>query len=165
MSVWYQLFHRMIPGVRQHKTKNAFINEVTALPINSVVEGSFRAMFTAQGQSYYFRLAYDRMYEDCVLQRLQYIHELFLSRTRVKLFFDLDMPGVSMTDDEKTSFLLRFYNFYIQHFTIGGFHVAPEEFLVLESLHTKAGDVKTLFRSRSTMNVTLQPLLIDEGSP
>ncbi len=132
-------------GVAQHKTKIAFTSSLVARPINSVVEGSFRAMFSAQGQSYYFRLPFDRTFEDCLLSRMQYLHEIFLIGTRVKLFFDLDMPGVSMTEEEKDTFLWRFYNFLVQYFMINGFHIEPEQFLVVESLHTRAGDVKTSF--------------------
>jgi hypothetical protein len=81
---------------------------------DQLVEASFCVMYREKGQSYYFRLLLERTYADCLLSRMQYLHEIFLANTRVKNFFDLDMPGVSMTEDEKTAFLLRFYNFLVR---------------------------------------------------
>ncbi len=145
MSVVYQRFHHAMQGIDRHPTKASFLAVAVARPINRMVESSFRVMRDARGQSFYLRMPYERSYEDCKRSHMQYIHELFMNNVPTKLFFDIDLKGVNMTEPEKESFLLRFYNFLVEHFNIPGFHIDPEQFIVMESLHTKEGDVKVSF--------------------
>lgn len=143
MSTWYQTFHTMIQGIQTHSTKAAFEQNLLAVPLNLMVEMSFRVQYNAKKHSKYLRLPYSRTYDDCILSREQYLHEMMTQNTKAKLFFDLDLPGVIMTEEEKDLFLLSFYNFLVQYFVIEGFHIEPDQFIVLESIHTK--DAKTSF--------------------
>ncbi len=139
------MFHKQLIGITLHPDKASFLSDVNKVPIKRTDQIACGVHYNARKHFKYVCLPLDRTYDQCKHGVPEYLHEMFLKDAPAKLFFDVNIMNVTMTEDEKDLFLQTFYNFVVKYVVLDDFFIEPEQFIVMESLHTLPGDVKISF--------------------